>query len=265
MNISEALYALLIGIVQGITEFLPVSSSAHLILTSHFFDGQTMPLSLNIALHLGTVTAVLVYFHKDWFEMAHAGLARLSGKRSFAADVLLPALLIGSIPAGVIGILWQDQIEQTLHHPIATIIPLALVGIAMWWFDKSCPTNRNLSTLTFKDALLVGLAQACALIPGTSRSGATILTGRLLGFDRQSAARFSFLLGTPAMTGAALLNAKEILQSLDDPTFYIGFLTSAVVGCFAIGFLLKFLKNFGFLAFAIYRVLLAFILAFILL
>ncbi|SME88632.1 undecaprenyl-diphosphatase UppP [Pseudobacteriovorax antillogorgiicola] len=258
MDISALIYALILGVVQGITEFLPVSSSAHLIIVSWFFQGDTLPLSLNVALHIGTLVAVLIYFKKDWWAIADGVLKAATKKeKSFSSHVLLPGMIIGSIPAGVIGLLWKDEIERFFHNPGFVVYPLAIVGVALWLVDLKVPAKRSLQDLSIRDGFLVGLAQACALIPGTSRSGATILGGRLLGFDRESAARFSFLLGTPAMLGAALLEAKNISQSLSDPVFYIGFVTSIIVGILSIHFLLEFVKRFGLAAFAIYRVILA--------
>jgi undecaprenyl-diphosphatase len=221
-------------------------------------DGKPLPLTLNIALHVGTLAAVLFYFWQDFLAMGKAGLRRLTaGTKSFEADVLIPGLIIGSIPAGIIGILWEKKIEALFHNPLSVCFPLALVGIGLWLVDKKMPSDRNLTDLTIKDAFLIGIAQACALIPGFSRSGSTILGARLLRFDRSHAARFSFILGTPAMGGAVLLNYKDILASIGDPQFYIGISVSAAVGCMAIAFLLNFLKKFGFFAFAVYRLILA--------
>jgi len=254
----DLLYATLLGAVQGLTEFLPVSSSAHLILISAFVDGQPLPIALNIALHLGTLLAVLIYFWRDWLLLLTSLWRRLAHReRSFHADVLLPSILLGSIPAGVVGILWQDEIEAMFHHPLMTALPLAVVGIALWAVDRRQPQTKELTSLTFKNALIIGCAQALALVPGVSRSGITILSARLQDFKREDAARFSFLLGTPAMAGAALINHRDIEAGLQDPVFYIGVVTSLAVGCLAIGLLLRFLRRFGFGAFAVYRVVLA--------
>ncbi len=262
---SVTLHALILGILQGITEFLPVSSSAHLVIVSAIMDGKPLPLTLNIALHIGTVMAVLLYFHKDWLSLLSAAKERVFQKKSsFESDVLFPALIIGSLPAGIVGILWQDQIEQLFHNPKSVILPLVLVGILMWVIDAKASNNKKMTALTLKDAFIIGVAQACALVPGVSRSGSTIIGGRILGFKREEAARFSFLLGTPAMLGAALLNYKELLQSINDPVFYIGSIASMITGCLAIGFMLRFLKRFGLAAFAIYRIALAAVLAYLL-
>ena len=257
---DSTLYSIILGIVQGIAEFLPISSSAHLVVTSSFLNNNE-PLSLaqNIGLHVGTLLSVLIFFRKDWINLIIKLLKRLRGQSSFESDVFFPSLIVGSIPAGIIGILFQDKIEEYLHHPLVVTVPLALVGWAMWYGDKKLPTNKSLQDITLKQAFFVGICQACALIPGVSRSGSTILGGRFLGLDRGEAARFSFMLGTPAMAGAALLNGKEIIASLTQSDFYVGCITATIVGCLSIKFLLGFLKNNGFFSFLIYRVVLAII------
>ena len=253
----EPLYALVLGIIQGLTEFLPVSSSGHLILVSWYFSGEALPIELNIALHCGTLTAVLIYFWRDWWSIIRGTLGRVTGHGpSFESDTLLPALLIGSVPAGVVGLLYEDKIEALFHNPWSVALPLAVVGILLWYGDRKSATTRSLRQLRLQDSLLIGIAQATALIPGVSRSGATILGGRLLGFGRQDAARFSFLLGTPAMGGAALLKGSELWAYTDQTIFWVGLLTSLVTGCLAINVFLRFLRRFGFAAFAIYRVIL---------
>lgn len=255
---SAIVQALILGIVQGIGEFLPISSSGHLIIVSWLMSGKPLPLTLNIALHIGTLLAVVVYFWRDWINILNALIARVTqGSTSYETSILLPGIIIGSIPAGIIGILWNDKIEQLFHNPASVVAPLAIVGIALWQIDKRWPSVKNAQNLTLLDCVLIGIGQACALLPGVSRSGATILTARLRGVDRESAARFSFMLGTPAMGGAAVLKYKELIASAGDPVFYIGTGVSFFTGILAIGFLLRFLKSFGFGIFAAYRTLLA--------
>jgi undecaprenyl-diphosphatase len=258
----DLIVGIVLGLVQGITELLPVSSSAHLIVVSEIMSGQPLPLALNVALHMGSVLAVLAYFYQDWLAMGRAVVRRVaSGTRSFGSDILLPALILGSIPAGVIGLKFHKIIEEKLHHPVIVIIPLALVGVLLWWSDKFRPANRTLDQLTIKDGVVIGIGQAFSLIPGFSRSGSTIIAGRLLGFARPDAARFSFLLGTPAMFGAALLELRDIMAYLSDPILYAGTLVSFASGCVAIAFLMKFVRNNGFFWFMVYRVALAAVIA----
>lgn len=255
MSDTSTLHAIILGFLQGTAEFLPISSSGHLILASYFMDGKPLPLALNVALHVGTLLAILLYFWRDWMKIANCLVKRITQKeKSFESDVLFPALLIGSIPAAVVGLLWEEDIERIFHSPQYVVVPLALVGILLWWGDRKAPTTRPLNKLTFKDSILIGVFQACALIPGVSRSGSTILGGRLLGFSRTDAARYSFLLGTPAMAGAALLKRKEILESFNEPSFFVGCMTALLVGCLAISFLMAFIKRYGFGVFALYRV-----------
>lgn len=251
----EIVTGIVLGLVQGITELLPVSSSAHLIIVSAALQGKPLPLSLNVALHLGTVLAVLVYFYQDWLAMGRAVVRRVrGGTKSFGSDVLLPALILGSVPAGVIGLKFHKLIEEKLHHPAMVALPLGLVGVLLWWSDRYRPSKRELNDLTIKDGILVGLAQAASLFPGVSRSGSTIIAGRWLGFKRPDAARFSFLLGTPAMFGAALLELRDIAGHLGDPVLYTGTIVSFASGCLAIGFLMRFVRNNGFFWFMVYRV-----------
>ena len=255
MDELSTMHAALLGILQGITEFLPVSSSAHLIVMSSFVNGHTLPLTMTVALHLGTLGAVLLYFWRDWLQLAKALAARVfQGKKSFDSDCLFPGLIIGSIPAAFFGLMWEHEIESYFHSPQSVILPISLVGIALGLVDKKAPSTRTAKDITWRDAFLIGIGQACALIPGFSRSGSTILTARLLKIRREDAARYSFFLGTPAMAGAALLESKKLLGLLSSPTFYIGVSASLLTGCICIGFLLKFLRRFGFFAFAVYRV-----------
>jgi undecaprenyl-diphosphatase len=258
MESSSLFDTIILGVIQGLTEFLPVSSSAHLIFVSQLQDGKVLPLSLNIAFHIGTLLAVLGYFWRDWFALSYS-VANLVFKRQKSAlsTRIFPALLVGSIPAGVIGILFKDSIEATFHHPMMTVVPLVVMGIALWLVDKYSKSYRKIDSISLLDALIIGITQALALIPGSSRSGSTILGARLLGFSKIESARFSFLLGTPAMLGAAILDSKGLLEAAQAPHFLTGVIVAAVVGCLAIKMLLSFVSKFGFLAFAIYRIALA--------
>lgn len=256
------IYAALLGIIQGISEFLPISSSGHLILFSWLVNNKPLPIELNVALHLGTLFAILIFFRQDWKNIIRSCFDHAFKKQpSHTSTVLVPAILLGSIPAGIIGILWKDQIEAIFHNPTSVILPLAGVGFILWYADKKFLSNKNISSISILDGILIGCAQAVALIPGVSRSGSTIIAGRILKLERGEAARFSFLLGTPAMGGAALLHGKNLFAHIGDPLFIIGFFTSFIVGYLSIKFFLSFLKKFGFLFFAIYRLIIATIIA----
>lgn len=248
----------LLGILQGLTEFLPISSSAHLIVMSWLQGGKPLPLSLNVSLHLGTLLAIVFFFWRDWLDLAVKTVDRIfRGKRSFQSDVLLPGLVLGTIPAAIVGGLWEHRIEELFHHPQSVILPLVIVGIALWWTDRQSASDKSFTQVSIKDALVMGCFQTLALVPGVSRSGITILGARLLKISREDAAKFSFMLGCPAMAGAVVLKLKAIIASSADPIFYIGTVVSAIVGAMAMKFLLAFLKKYGFGWFAVYRILFA--------
>lgn len=264
LSMSDILESIILGITQGIAEFLPISSSGHLVIVSHLMQGKTLDLTLNIALHVGTLVAVLYFFREDWQQLIQALWRRLKYKeKSFESDTLFPSLIIGTLPAALIGLTCKDFIETKFHNPLVVTIPLALVGIAIWLVDKKSPVNKDLKQLSLKDGLIIGVFQAIALIPGVSRSGITLLAGRKLGYSRMDAARYSFLLGTPAMSGAAILEAEHMAASMQEPSFYVGVITSAIVGCLAIKFFLSFIARFGLFAFAAYRLVLALIIAYL--
>lgn len=258
MNQLSNLQAIFLGILQGITEFLPVSSSAHLILFSQLNNKVALPLFYNVALHFGTVLAILLYFVKDWakiissfFKVKNLNKEQIKNKNIFLN------LVVGSIPAAILGFSFKSMIEKNFHNPVSLILPLAAVGLLLWLTDRSQNQKKSLYQLTMKDSFLIGLGQSLALIPGVSRSASTIIVCRLLNVTRQDSAKFSFLLGTPIMIGASLLHIKDFYLSLQLPQFYIGLISSFVVGLISIHFFLKFLIKFGFLAFAIYRLMLA--------
>lgn len=256
------------GIVQGLGEFLPISSSAHLILVPWFFGwqgGLIDSLTFDIALHLGTLVALVVYFWRDWAMLlgsipALAGWAR--GDRSSTLGLperLLVSVVIATVPGGLLGLMLEEQIERNFRTPLLIAATLTILGVVLYIADRRQPQQRSLEQFTWRDALLVGLAQACALVPGVSRSGATITMGRLLSFDRATAARFSFLLSAPITAAAALFKLDEVMRippvELDD--FVVGVLVSGVVGALAIHFLLSYVRRVGFGVFALYRLLVA--------
>lgn len=248
----DYLYSIILGVVQGIAEFLPISSSAHLIVVSSFLTGEHLSLTLNVALHLGTLISVLVYFFKDFYSIGMGCL-----KKDPLQLKMLLILVVGSIPAGIIGVIWEDDIEELFHNPLSVTVPLVIVGILMYVIDKKRKQNLSLHDMSVWQGFLIGCSQAIALIPGVSRSGITISQARFLGFDKISSARFSFLLGTPAMIGACILKSKDILAHISDPIFYVGVITSMLAGFLAIGFLLRFIAKYSFLSFMWYRIILA--------
>ncbi len=248
-----------LGIIQGLAEFLPISSSAHLILLSWFWNGHVIPLELNVALHFGTLLAVLIYFWKDFANILIGSFQyRIyrdpKGKKDFN---LFLCLFVGSIPAGIFGILFEEKIENYFHHPQMVAGPLLVFGILLWWIDKKYKVTKRNHHVSIKEAFMIGCFQTLALIPGVSRSGSTIIGGRLLGLSRQDSAKFSFLLGTPAMIGATLLKLPSVSQAILDPQFGLGVLTCTLIGCITIKYFLAYLSKFGFGIFMVYRAILA--------
>lgn len=251
------LQAAILGTIQGASEFLPISSSAHLILANWLMSGKALPIELEVALHMGTFAALLVYFRSYWFAIL-TGLWRKFrySEDSFISSKLFPALILGSIPAALVGFLGNHYIEELFYNPLSIVLPMGLVGVLLWAIDSNAPSTKNLEKLTLKDAFLIGITQSFALIPGVSRSGATIIGGRILGFEKKDAVEFSFLLGTPVMFGAALLHAKGIAAHVFSPIFYVGVLVSFLVGYITIKYFIKFISQFSFMVFAVYRLLL---------
>ncbi len=256
------LQAVLLGVVQGLTEFLPVSSSAHLILARAFFgfDAERFGLPFDVACHAGTLAAILAYFRRDLLDMLRA--VPRAGMPA-ADDVparLIWLIAIGTIPAVVAGGLAGDAIDA-VRSPAVIAITLGAGGLLMMLAERIGPQTRGGETLSFGEALAIGVAQACALVPGVSRSGATITLGLVLGLRREAAARFSFLLSVPVMVAAAGLEtlklADEPMDALTVQLFAAGMITSAVVGYLTIRFFLRYLAAHTLGVFAGYRVVLA--------
>jgi undecaprenyl-diphosphatase len=257
------------GIVQGLGEFLPISSSAHLILIPWFFGWPDLGLTFDIALHLGTLVAVVIYFWQEWIALAAAApglfkwaLRAARGDRSRKRtdqEHILTSILIATIPGAALGMVLEKLAEGQLRDPLLIAVTLSVMGVLLYAVDRWRPEHKPLEKISWRDSLLIGLAQACALVPGFSRSGTTIAMGRWLMFDRVAAARYSFLLSAPITAGAVLVTIDEILRipvsELD--LFLVGVLVSAAVGALAIRFLLASIRRIGFGGFAIYRVTLA--------
>lgn len=254
--------AVLLALIQGFTEFLPISSSAHLALCPWLLGWQDQGLTFDIALHLGTLVAVLVYFARDWFHL----LLRGFGIRSEAAPAyvqenpqLLWHLAAATLPVGVVGLLLKDVVETALRSPYSIGFMLIAVGLLIGYADRRGTRDKQLGSMRFVDTMTIGLAQALAVVPGTSRSGITIATALLRNLDRESAARFSFLLSTPAIGGAAL---KAVYDMLKDGgleagmalPFVVGILVSCVTGVVVIAFFLRYLRRNTLRFFVLYRV-----------
>ncbi len=262
-------HAIVLGIVQGLTEFLPISSSAHLILVPWLAGWPEPGLEFDVALHLGTLLAVLIYFWRDLFRMALAFLLGLKTRQPFVDrnSRLAWIILLGSIPAALVGFAFNDAIDSFFHsgnggdRSIALIAALMiLLGLVLFGAERLARHVRPMEDLGWKDGLVIGCAQALALLPGVSRSGSTITAGLMTGLKRDSAARFSFLLGVPAIVGAGVLETKKVIDAgLNGDqlaTFAAGGVTAAIVGYLTIAFLLSFLRTNSTLVFVGYRLVL---------
>lgn len=253
--------AVILAIVQGFTEFLPISSSAHLALAPWLFGWKDQGLTFDIALHFGTLLAVLAYFFRDWLQI----LAQAFGI-NYAPDPelrlnrgLLWLLAVASLPIGFFGYTMEHYAETTLRSPFIIGTMLILIGLVMAVADRARHRDRGIGTIGLADSVTIGMAQALAIIPGTSRSGITIAAGLFRDLNRYSAARFSFLLSTPAILAAAAKAFHDLHKSGGIPSdmrmqFYTGMVVSAVVGSVVIAFFLRFLRSNSLRFFIIYRV-----------
>lgn len=262
--------AIILGIVQGITEFLPVSSTGHLRLIPRLFGWPDAGVSFDIALHTGTLIALLTYFWRDWIDVLRPVVGTVLGKKPKVSPHfgrnLFWGIVVGCIPAAVAGAILHDTIDRiegskSLNHQVMAVVAGALivVGIILWAADKyGSKKKQKLAQMNFADWIVIGLAQAVALIPGVSRSGATISAGLFRGLSRDAAARFSFLLSTPVFMGAAALKFKDILETgipqAEKAPFAAGMVSSAIVGYLVIRFLLSYLRKHSMNVFVWYRI-----------
>ena len=264
----EIVAAIILGVIQGLTEFLPISSSAHLILVPWFFGWDPEGILFDVSLHVGTAIAVIAFFWKDWLLLAREAIAGVMERNLFGNVHRKMAwfLVVATIPAGVIGLLFEDVVEDVLRSPLVTVFTLVIFGLLLYFAEKKSQQNRKLDSYTWKDAIWIGCAQAVALIPGVSRSGITITTAMLRNSDRTSAARFSFLLSTPIIVGAGLLKMIELIRTAEAPAvepiiawpvLAAGVIAAAITGFLCIKFFLKYLVSNSFRPFVIYRLLLA--------
>ena len=247
--------ALVLGILQGLAEFLPISSSAHLTLAPWVFRWKDPGLAFDVALHAGTLVALAWYFRRDWIELAQAGFAILRKRRiETPIEKRLMLLVVATIPGAIAGKLLNDYAEQAFRSPQLIACTLIVMGALLWAADKWGSQQRALEEVTMRDAVVIGLAQVCALIPGVSRSGSTMTAGRALGFNRESAARFSFLMSLPITAAAVAVKLPEAVHAQAQlAPMIVGIVTAAVSGWIAISVLLKLLVRHSFGIFALYR------------
>ncbi|MFB3923583.1 MAG: undecaprenyl-diphosphatase UppP [Terriglobia bacterium] len=252
--------AIVLAVVQGLTEFLPISSTAHLALFPWLLGWKDPGLTFDVALHAGTLVAVLVYFWRYWLEMAGLVIGqKWGGNPGLGLDRrLLWFLVAATIPAGVAGLLFEHAAEEQLRSPLIIATALVVVGLLMWWGERLGDRHQTLDHVSLFDSLVIGVAQALAVIPGVSRSGITMTAGMFRGLKRESAARFSFLLSTPIIAGAALKKALEIrhegvAHEMVLP-FLAGVVVAAVVGYLVIAVLIRYLERGTFKIFVVYRI-----------
>ncbi len=264
---DTVLQALIMGIVQGLTEFLPISSSGHLLLIPVVLgwdDAFINSLAFSVMLHIGTLTALLAYFRADWARLIPAGVATVRD-RSFAGSPdrrLAWLLLAATIPAALVGLVFSDAIETVIREPALVAITLVIGGVILWLADRFGRRDRPEEDVTFPIAVGIGAAQALALIPGISRSGISISAARFVGLDREAAARFSFLMATPITIGAIVFEAGRLASGelgvdVDLVPLIVGMLASFAAGIFAIGVLLRYLRTHSLTVFVVYRFVLA--------
>ncbi len=257
---------IILGIIQGIAEFLPISSSAHLIIFRNLFGigrdmAESLDLTFDLALHFGTLLAIGVYFFKDFIDMIRLGFTE--GIKDPKGKILW-YLVVATIPAAIAGVLFEDVIENMIRNNFIIIgIALIIMGIVIYLVDKNSKQEKSVEKMSLKDAFLIGCSQVFALIPGFSRSGTTIAAGRALKLNREDSAKFSFYLSAPVVAGAFVLSILKdgtidlIMQNLG--MFVVGIITSFVIGLICIGFLLKYLRKNDFKLFMWYRIILGII------
>jgi undecaprenyl-diphosphatase len=259
------LQAIILGIVQGLTEFLPISSSGHLLLVPWLFnwhfllENPDLNKTFDVALHLGTFVAVVVYFWREIVKLIGAWVRSIARRSLAEAEAKLAWLLIVStIPAALVGVLFEDFITERLGKPWMIGVAMIVFAGFMYLIDHIAKLDRDMEQLSWFDALLIGVAQALALLPGVSRSGITMMTGLVLRLDRESAARYSFLMSIPVIGGAAAFKGLKVAQDgLPAGTatpFLVGMATAAISGLAAIWFVLAYLKRHNFNLFVVYRI-----------
>jgi undecaprenyl-diphosphatase len=256
-------HAIVLGIVQGLTEFLPVSSSAHLIIVPWLLGWDDGGLTFDVALHVGTLASVILYFFRDWIQIIGQGFGLSLGSDTGLSKNrnLLWLLVAATVPGGLFGFLFEKQAETSLRSPYVIATTAIGIGTVMWWAERAGRKQKDISHISWVDAVLIGMAQALAIIPGVSRSGITISAGLFRNLDRQSAARFSFLLLTPITAGAALKKFWDLhkheggISPEMHTAFVVGIIVSAIVGALSIQFFLNFLRRRSLNLFICYRIL----------
>lgn len=257
----SVLKAIILGIIQGVAEFLPISSSAHLILFPYLFGWEESGLAFDIALHFGTMMAVLAIFFKDWWNLFIGAIKDIKDKKKSTNGRMFWYLIIATVPAALTGLLLDDIIENIIRNKIWIIaLALAIMGLLIYigdkWASKHYKKETKFEDINLKQALIVGIFQAFAVIPGFSRSGTTILAGRLQGISKEAITKFTFLLSVPVICGATILKIGDLAFTKE---VIVGIISSFAMGVISIKFLLSYIKKHDFSIFAFYRVIFALI------
>lgn len=249
--------ALILGIVQGLTELLPISSSAHLNLIPWIFSWVENPQfvldfeGFDVALHFGTLLAIVIFFFKDWIQLIKGGFEQVVKKKKTFEGKMFWYIVAATIPGGIIGFVLDKFVDEALTKPLIIAIALIVMGIILYIVDKKSKSEIKYEEMNFKQTFLIGLSQCLAFIPGVSRSGITMTVSRMMKIERESAAKYSFLLSTPIVFAATVLKFKDFVFSIP---FFIGILASFIVGIFVIKFLLQYLQKGSFKIFSVYRI-----------
>lgn len=251
---TEIYQSIILGAIQGLGEFLPISSTAHLVLLPYFTGWKDPGLAFDVALHLGTLFAVALYFWKDWIDIFSSALSsyRKIGVKSLKTE-LLYFLVAATIPGALFGYLLDEKVETIFRSPLLIALSLIVAGFVLYIADRFMKGKKELADIGYKEAVIIGLSQALAVIPGVSRSGATITAGLFSGLSRMTAARFSFLLSAPIIFGAVMVKLPLLFRDGFNLPVIVGILSSAFFGYLAINYLLKFLERFGYGVFFWYR------------
>lgn len=259
--IKEIIQSIVLGLAQGLGEFLPISSSGHLVIIPWLFNFSDPGLAFDVALHAGTLIAVLAYFWRDIIEIV--GLVFVEEKIRNGAEQInykkntLWLIALATIPGVLAGYFLEDQAETIFRHPLLVAITLVIAGWILYLADKYMQHRKDIGVMSWKDSLVIGLSQAVAIIPGVSRSGATITAGLFMGLDRKSAARFSFLLSVPIIFGATFFKLPYLLKEGMNLPMIVGVIISAISGYLAIKYLIKFIERTSYKIFFWYRLALA--------
>ena len=242
--------AIILGAVQGLTELLPISSSAHLFIIPWLFNWGEIG-DFDVALHFGTLLAIGIFFFKDWIKLIKGGYEQVAKKKKTFEGKMFWYIVFATIPGGIIGYLLDHYCADILTKPEIIGCALIFMGIILYVIDKKAKSKVKYEDMTFKQTFLIGLSQSLAFIPGVSRSGVTMTTARAMGIERESAARYSFMLSAPIVLAATIFKIKDFVFSVP---FFVGILVSFLVGIVVIKFLLKYLQTGNFKIFAVYRI-----------